>query len=361
MDRVKERQVNQLMDSLSGIDGDLLMDVAPPAPVRQVKKQATRQWKRWTSVAAGLVFLVMIAFIVRISGRAGQLNDKALLPAEHREDGIGYGDSETKGGSPESQDFPGSVGDNRGIAESSRAMMDLTDRVSADLLCGCGADNRAYSPAGLYQALHLNEGEGDRQGFRVEDLQEQGVDLHYQASLEAATLVQKIQLNVRAKVMTETYESPEGILFYLVAEALAFTREGEETVMAKVPVEGGMLYVLLPDEGRTPDDLLAEGSLFSNLIELEGPGQSAGLRMPSLSIQVREDISGQVMGEEAGGLSQDFAAIRQEVQVGLIPLSVGNDSPPSLLIDLDRPFIFLITDDEGIPLIAGVLRDPPAN
>lgn len=361
MDRVKERQVNQLMDSLSGIDGDLLMDVAPPAPVRQVKKQATRQWKRWTSVAAGLVFLVMIAFIVRLSGGAGQLNDKALLPAEHREDGIGYGDSETKGGDPESQDFPGSVGDNRGLAESSRAMMDLTDRVSADLLCGCGADNRAYSPAGLYQALHLNEGEGDRQGFRMEDLQNQGLDLHYQASLEAATLVQRIQLTVRAKVMTETYESPEGILYYLLPEALAYSREGDQTVMAKVPVEGGMLYVLLPDEGRTPDDLLTEGSLFSNLIELEGPGQSVVLRMPSLSIQVREAILSQAMGEEAEGPGQAFVSVCQEVQVDFNSLSVGDDSPPSTLIDLDRPFIFLITDDEGIPLIAGVLRDPPAN
>ncbi len=349
------------MDSLSGIDGDLLMDVAPPAPVRQVKKQATLQWKRWTSVAAGLVFLVMVAFIVRLSGGAGLLNDKALLPAEHREEGESYGDSVTKGGDPESQDFPGSVGDNRGLGQNSKAMVDLTDRVSADLLCGCGADNRAYSPAGLYQALHLYEGGGNNKGFSLEDLQDQGLDLHYQASLEAATLVQKIQLNVRAKVMTESYESPEGIRYYMLPEALAYTREGEETVMAKVPVEGGMLYVLLPDEGRTPDDLLAEGSLFSNLIELEGPGQSAALRMPSLSVQVREDISGQVIGEEAGGLSQDFAAIRQEVQVGLIPQSAGDDSPPSILIDLDRPFIFLITDDEGIPLIAGVLRDPLTN
>ena len=355
MNKEKERQVNQFMDSLSGIDGDLLMDVLPPAPVRQVKKRQVIAWKRWSTMAAGLLILVMVGFIIRLTGGLGMLSTKDLAPADLSEDQGTYGVAVPKNGQPESHDFPGSVSNNRGLAESSRAMMDLTDRVSADLLCGCGADNRAYSPAGFYQALQLLEAEEGGESFSLESYPNRGLDLDYQASQEGEKLLQKIHLTIRARAMAETRESPHGILFYQLPEASAYGKSEDGSLAAKLPLEGGMLYLLLPDEGRTPDDLLAEGSLFSDLIELEGPGQRVSLRMPALSLKTQADP---MTGEAAGGQAGAFLSLGQAIELDFIPLSPGDLDPNSQVIVLDRPFIFLVTDDDAVPLLAGVLRDP---
>ena len=355
MNKEKERQVNQFMDSLSDIDGDLLMDVLPPAPVRQVKKHPALAWKRWSTIAAGLVFLVMIGFIIRLTGGLGMLSTKDLAPADLREDQEGYGNSLPQNFEPEVQAPPNLTTSSRGLAESVRAMMDLTDRVSADLLCGCGADNRAYSPAGFYQALQLLEEEEDREGFSLEAYQGQGMDLDYQASLEGENLLQKIRLAIRVQAIAETEVSPHGILFYQFPEASAYRKSGDGSLAARLPLEGGMLYVLLPDEGRTPDDLLAEESLFSNLIKLEGDGERVNLRMPALSVKTQADPE---TGETGGGQGRTFASLGQAIELDFIPLPPGEPAPDLTVIEVDRPFIYLLTDDDGIPLIAGVLRDP---
>ena len=355
MNKEKERQVNQFMDSLSGIDGDLLMDVLPPAPVRQVKKRQVIAWKRWSTLAAGLVFLIMIGFIISLTGGLGRLSTKDLAPADLSEEQESYGDTFPMNHEPGVQTPPDLPTNTRGLAESVQVMMDLTDRVSADLLCGCGADNRAYSPAGFYQALQLLEEEEGREGFSLESDQDRGLDLDYQARQEGEKLLQKIRLTLRVKAIAETQESPHGILFYQLPEVSAYKESEDGTLAAKLPLEGGMLYVLLPDEGRTPDDLLAEASLFSNLIGLEGPGERVSLRMPALSLKTQADP---MTGEAAGGQAGAFLSLDQAIELDFIPLPPGDLTPASQVIELDRPFIFLVTDEDAVPLLAGVLRDP---
>ena len=62
--------------------------------------------------------------------------------------------------------------------------------------------------------------------------------------------------------------------------------------------------------------------------------------------------------ETGGGQGRTFASLGLAIELDFIPLPPGEPAPDLTVIEVDRPFIYLLTDDDGIPLIAGVLRDP---
>ena len=151
----RERQVNLILDSLSGIDGDLLLDVEPARPAVPGRPARVFSWQRWASVAAVLVVLFVTGFIIRqilLRGRA--MTDKAEIP---REAGIS-GDfnlevfpHDPDGGLPITGES--SVEQmKKGQDTTDRDIRALADRTAASILSAEGAADRIYSPAGLYHS-----------------------------------------------------------------------------------------------------------------------------------------------------------------------------------------------------------------
>lgn len=365
MNSLKEEKVNQLMVSLSGIDGDLLADVAPAAPARGLARKKSIPWKTWTRVAAGLAVLFVTAFVIRLALGGGMTADKAPAPMEVQEAGnFGREESKDAANLPE----PGMA--NRDIHELAKKLddLDLMEKVSSGLLCGCGADNRLYSPLGLYASLLAGEGQAEPEAEAGQDLMEawaKGADRklvnHFEYRPRLDGLIQELSFSVHVGVLSEVPDRQEGIDYYQLPRAEAFFRDRDQTVFFKVPIQGGQLHIAFPDPIRSTDELLSERGFFSRLLDLQGPGQEAILVMPALSMEAELDWTreeGQEAWRAAGGLDQDLSFHGQKVRLDFLPDEVKGDLSKTDSFLLDRPFIFLVTDEGGLPLLAGVLRDP---
>lgn len=158
--------------------------------------------------------------------------------------------------------------------------------------------------------------------------------------------------------------------------------------------QGGSMWFLLPDEGITPEELLSDGQamdflfaadrygwenqkfLFVNKsipkfdvasqFDLEEGLQALGVTDvfdPALSdfapmtTDVREPITlsrtshaARVVIDEEGCIATAFTAM----------LGTGAAAPPDDEVDfvLDRPFLFCITGDSGLPLFVGIVNYP---
>ena len=151
----RERQVNLLMDSLSGIDGDLLLDVEPARPSRSGRPARVLPWLRGASVAAVLVVLFVTGFIIKqVLWRGPAMTDKAEISRE-------------AGGSDvfDLEVFPQDLEDglpcvedsfvdqtNKGQDTTARDISALADQVAASILSADGSADRILSPAGLYHS-----------------------------------------------------------------------------------------------------------------------------------------------------------------------------------------------------------------
>lgn len=149
------------------------------------------------------------------------------------------------------------------------------------------------------------------------------------------------------------------------------------------------LWLILPDEGITPAQVLAEGTYFDHVLttyETEPEEHPVNLTMPKFSIASETDLTG---GLKALGINEAFAmggdfsetfpengvwvdglmqGIRLSVDEGgirasswesveTITLSASIGEP--INFTLDRPFLFVLTtSDHGIPLYAGVVTQP---
>lgn len=164
--------------------------------------------------------------------------------------------------------------------------------------------------------------------------------------------------------------------------------------------DGNRMWLLLPDEGKTTDDvLLAEELsplLFSDPFESEYANSKyvkVNLSLPKFDIRasgnLQEDLqamgvtdvfspetadfSGTLYGHRDFGddFAPYFSAVNQATRVAIdekgvtaasyieIP-GVGAAQPPEEIIDfiLDRPFVFVITSRYNVPLFAGVVNEP---
>ncbi|NLA95925.1 MAG: hypothetical protein GX838_03680, partial [Clostridiaceae bacterium] len=150
-----EKQVNLILDSLSGIDGDLLLDVEPARPAVSGRPARVLSWQRWASVAAVLALLFVTGFIIRqfLWGGASMM-DKAQIPREAGDsDGFSLevfpqAPEETRPAMEEHGD-PHLKGEQSGTA---REISALADQTAVSILSAGGAADRIYSPAGLYHS-----------------------------------------------------------------------------------------------------------------------------------------------------------------------------------------------------------------
>lgn len=167
---------------------------------------------------------------------------------------------------------------------------------------------------------------------------------------------------------------------------------GERFSAVGKPVEGsGALWLILPDEGVSVDQLLADPEAQDFLLS-NGDWDNQKNVMVNLSMP-KFDVSGQIDlkdGLEAMGITDvfdpavsDFTPMTTEVdeiyvsqvthaarvmvdEEGLtaaaftVLAAAGGAMPPEDEVDftLDRPFLFLLTGAAGQPLFAGVVNQP---
>lgn len=154
--------------------------------------------------------------------------------------------------------------------------------------------------------------------------------------------------------------------------------------------EGGRMWFLLPDEGKTADDLLADPEVM-DFILADGDWENSKYLTVNQRI-VKFDVSSQLdlsEGLQALGVTDVFDAAASDfspltdmdglfvsqtahgARVAIdeegctaaaytVMMACGAAEPPEEEIDfvLDRPFVFAITGEDGLPLFIGVVNQP---
>ena len=163
--------------------------------------------------------------------------------------------------------------------------------------------------------------------------------------------------------------------------------------------DGSRMWLLLPDEDKTTDDVLSSSELPAMLFRYRSENAYANnkyvkvnLKLPKFDIRSAGDLSEdlQAMGvtdvfspetaDFSGTLydhpgfanfSPYISAVHQATRVAIDEKGVtaasyielptaGAAQPPEEIIDfiLDRPFVFVVTNRYDLPLFAGVVNEP---
>ncbi len=234
-------------------------------------------------------------------------------------------------------------------------------------------------------------------------LQEQAAGLHMDPETVlalAATLYFKApwvdEFSV-SRTESDVFHSPDGeqSLDFMHARREMDYYWGERFAAVGLPMEnGGALWLLLPDEGVRPEELLDGGEAMDFLLlpRKYGWEQQKDL-MVNLSIP-KFDVSSDLElaeGLRALGISDvfdstvsDFTPLTEDVKeifvskiqhaarvkideegceaaaYTVIMLAAGAAMPPDDEVDfiLDRPFLFVLTNADGLPLFAGIVNHP---
>lgn len=157
----------------------------------------------------------------------------------------------------------------------------------------------------------------------------------------------------------------------------------------------GAMFVILPDEGITPEALLSDAETV-RFIQEGGDWENSkrlivNLSLPKFDITGENDLIGNLkalgvtdvfdwttadfspmLGEREKDYLPYVNAARHDARVSIdedgvsavaysmIVTAAGSTAPPDDEVDFvaDRPFLFIITGEDGIPLFAGVVNEP---
>jgi len=159
--------------------------------------------------------------------------------------------------------------------------------------------------------------------------------------------------------------------------------------------DGGKMWLVLPDEGKTVEDVLTSGAYLDCVIPQTGKlveGEDykymkVNLSLPKFDIRANGDLKGdlQAMGVTnvfdplcssmdtalSGSMPVWLTGVNQATRVAIDEKGItaasyielpgaGAAMPPEEIIDfiLDRPFLFVITNRYSLPLFAGVVNEP---
>lgn len=154
---------------------------------------------------------------------------------------------------------------------------------------------------------------------------------------------------------------------------------------------GSRMWLILPDEDKSVDDVLTEGQFWELLMPSEKEPENrkymmVNLSMPKFDINSSCDLKAMLTGMGVTDIfdlqKSDFTAITSDspIVIGAVNQAArvvvdedgvkaasyieipgaGAAMPPEEIIDfvLDRPFLFIIADYSGIPLFTGVVNEP---
>lgn len=165
---------------------------------------------------------------------------------------------------------------------------------------------------------------------------------------------------------------------------------GEDYTAVRLSLEwGNSMWLILPDDGKTTQDLLDSGEFLSTVLPTDVVENQSfptiHLSMPKFDISAKSDL---IAGMQKLGVTDIFsphtadlsALTNADAYVGKIEHAVrvaageggvlgaaytvidapGYGGPPEYEVDfvVDRPFLFMITSRYGIPLFAGVVEQP---
>ena len=154
----------------------------------------------------------------------------------------------------------------------------------------------------------------------------------------------------------------------------------------------GAMWFLLPDEGVTPEELLADEAALDLLL---GSGESVeskylivNLSVPKFDIASELDLTASLKNlgitDVFDPASADFSPMTADTEAYLsqarhaarvaideegvtaaaytVMMTNGAAAPPEEEVDfaLNRPFVFAITGTDGLPLFVGIVRQPQA-
>ncbi len=155
--------------------------------------------------------------------------------------------------------------------------------------------------------------------------------------------------------------------------------------------EDGAMWFLLPDEGVTPEELLADEEVMEFLFTEKkydwGRSALVNKAIPKFDVSAQFDLKD---GLKAMGITDVFDPERADftpmttgvngpitlnqtshaarvvideegcIAAAFTVLAPGGEAPPEEEVDfvLDRPFLFCVTGNGGLPLFVGVVNDP---
>lgn len=155
--------------------------------------------------------------------------------------------------------------------------------------------------------------------------------------------------------------------------------------------ESGGMWLILPDEGVTPEEVLGDDEVMELLLSgKEWENQKflvVNLAMPKFdvvsNIDLREGLKSLGVTDVFDSGSSDFSPLTGETEgifvsqashaarvmvdeegciaaAYTVMAAAGAAMPPQEEMDfvLDRPFVFVITGDSGMPLFAGIVGEP---
>ena len=155
--------------------------------------------------------------------------------------------------------------------------------------------------------------------------------------------------------------------------------------------DGSNMWLILPDEGKTPADVLTSGQALRLVLGgwLETDAQKSlrvNLSLPKFDVvsntSLNESLKELGIRSVFDQLSADFSPITTAENLWLdrvdhaarvkideegveaaaytVMMAAGAAMPPEDEMDfiLDRPFLFVITSDDNLPLFAGVVNEP---
>ncbi len=162
------------------------------------------------------------------------------------------------------------------------------------------------------------------------------------------------------------------------------------SAVAKGLENSGAMWFLLPDEGITPEELLSEEQTLDFLLSggesAESDRYIVKLSVPKFDIssdrKLIEDLKAMGISDVFDAEKADFSPMTDDGEVALTEAEhaarvaideegvaaaaytvmqvCGAAAPPDKKVDftLDRPFVFAITGEDGLPLFVGVVHEP---
>lgn len=158
------------------------------------------------------------------------------------------------------------------------------------------------------------------------------------------------------------------------------------------PMHNGGMWLILPDEGKTPADLLNNDAAMDFLTSSSGRQQGmraeVTLSLPKFDVisdldlidglkamgvtdvfnSAASDFSPMTSATDSIEISQAKHAARVKIDeegceaaaytVMMAEATAAMEPPPQVLFTLDRPFLFAVTADAGLPLFVGAVQTP---
>ncbi len=180
------------------------------------------------------------------------------------------------------------------------------------------------------------------------------------------------------------------VTFMRKTETTQFYRGSNFTAICSGLKTGGM-WLILPDQGITPEELLESQEYLNLVLGKDRPSYPAvqvNVTLPKFDIQTTSSLQGDL---QSLGISDIFdpeknslgsflkstidgpvyiSEINQATRVCVDEIGVtaanyveiqapGSSGPPGVTVDftLDRPFLFVITSSYDLPLFAGIVND----